>query len=357
MTSEICNKLPATIFVNFILILFCSSTSAQSYVKNIGAISPILDSFEKHLDFNGVVLITKSDSVLFHKGYGYDANRKNASDKNTVYHIASVSKAFTALAILKLAEQKKLGLQDLMAKYFTNAPVDKSGISIHQLLIHQSGLPQTYAAEGESDADKAANKIWKLKSEPSGKFIYSNGNYTLLAIIIEKVTGKKWEEYIKEAILTPLEMNHTYFWADENKTSFPEAKPNSKIKKRKRDYGYLGSTGIFSTATDLLKFQNALKTNVIVNTASKALWAGRYVKLKSAMANSTDYYAYGIFFTDGPNNSIWLRGNEEAWGGSIVYWFPKSNTSVIVLSGKEKLSNGEKQHIYVSSRIIQALND
>jgi CubicO group peptidase (beta-lactamase class C family) len=259
--------------------------------------------------------------------------------------------------LLNWRKEHKLGLQDSIAKYFSGVPAKKAGVTIHQLLIHHSGIPQTYAAEGETGPNKAAGKIWNIKSElQPGKFVYSNGNHTLLAVIIEKVTGKKWEDNIKEAILAPLDMKNTYFREDKNNTGLPEAKPLNKAQKRRRDYGFLGLTGIFSTAADMLKFQNASKTNHVVNDSSRALWAGRHVKLKSAGPERTDYYAYGIFLTEGESSSIWLRGSEDAWGVSIVYWFPKSNTSIIVLSGKEKLSNGEKQHMYVSSQIIKALN-
>ncbi len=342
----------------FILILFFYLPGLKASCQKISVVSQMLDTIEKQLAFSGVVLIAEQDSIVLHKGYGAADAKAIKTDKNTVFNIASVTKGFTALAIVKLAEERKLRLQDSIAKYFSGIAVEKSGITIHQLLVHQSGIPQTYAAEGETDPGNVANKIWKIKSAVQpGMFVYSNGNYTLLAIIIEKVTGKKWEDYIKEAILTPLDMKHTYFWADENRTGLPETKPTGKIQKRKRDYGFLGSTGIFSTAADLLKFQNAFKSNVVVNESSRALWAGRYVKLKSAMANSTDYYAYGIFNTEGEKNSTWLRGNEDAWGVSIVYWFPKSNTSIIVLSNKEKLENGEKPHMYVSDQIIKAMGE
>ncbi|HZH96148.1 MAG TPA: serine hydrolase domain-containing protein, partial [Flavisolibacter sp.] len=198
------------LFFSFLLLVALHSSDASC--QTIDTISQLLDRYEGELDFSGVVLVSGGDSIVLHKGYGSDA-KKGKTDKNTVFNIASVSKAFTALAIIKLAEEHKLGLQDSIKKYFSGVPVDKAGVTIHQLLIHHSGIPQTYAAEGETDPNKAAGKIWNIKSElQPGKFVYSNGNYTLLAIIIEKVTGKKWEDYIKEAILAPLDMKNTYFW-------------------------------------------------------------------------------------------------------------------------------------------------
>jgi CubicO group peptidase (beta-lactamase class C family) len=173
-----------------------------------------------------------------------------------------------------------------------------------------------YAAEGEANADDAAKKVLKVKLEanPGSKFIYSNGNYTLLALIIEKVTNRKWEDYIKETILKPLDMNQTYFWSDQNNTGFPEVISKRKTPKRKRDYGFLGSTGIFSTASDLQKFLRGIYNEVILNDSSKSIILGKYIKLKSIFLNSTHYYSYGLYQTEGEINSFGAIGNEDAWG-------------------------------------------
>jgi CubicO group peptidase (beta-lactamase class C family) len=318
----------------------------------------VLQSFENDLDFSGVVLVTKGDEVLLHQGYGFlDKQKTIKTEKNSIYNTASITKSFTAIAIVKLVEQGKLSLTDTVAKFFPNVPADKSGISIHQLLVHQSGIPQTYAAEGETNADKAAGKIWKIKidARPGAKFIYSNGNYTLLGIVIEKVTGKKWKDFIRETILSPLGMNYTFFWGEDNRTGFSMVVPKEKIKQRAEDYGFQCSTGIFSNAADLLKFQNALKGNLILTDSSKAMLFGNYIKLKSSFPNSTDYYSYGIFQTVGERESIWTRGNEESWGTSIAYFFPDKNISIIVLTSSELLRNGERAHMYVSSQIIKQL--
>jgi CubicO group peptidase (beta-lactamase class C family) len=343
--------------VSLILLLSavaCLSASGQ----NIDSISSMLRLFEKDLDFNGVVLIAKGDDVLLHQGYGFlDKKKSITTDKNAIYNIASLTKSFNGIAIVKLAEQQGLSLDDSLGKLFANVPPDKAGITIHQLLVHQSGLPQSYAAEGETNSDKAVDKIWKLKSlvRPGEKFIYSNDNYTLLGVIIEKVTGKRWKDYIRETILVPLDMANTFFWSEDNRTGLPMVIPKEKIKQQSGDYGYMGATGMFSNAVDLLKLRKVFESNALFNDTAKTLLLGDYVKLKSASPGSTDYYGYGIFHTTGEKNSIWLRGNEEGWGTAIAYWFPNSKLSIVVLSSSEQLKNGEKPNIYVSSQIIKQL--
>lgn len=342
----------------FTLVTCISLLGLPAYSQDVEKIKAKLDSFEQKLDFSGVVLIAKGDSILLSQGYGYaNSGRTNKIDKNTVFQIASVTKAFTAAAIVQLAEKGKLSLQDPLSKYFTNVPAESAATTIHQLLIHYSGLPQTYAAEGQHKADKAAKEIFKVKlqAKPGSQFIYSNGNYAVLAIIIEKITGGRWEDYIRTNILKPLALSQTYFWEESNPTGFPEIKPKGKPVKRKRDYGFLGSSGIFCTAADLQKFLRGLNNGSLFSDSSKALLFSKYVDLKSKFPNSTDYYSYGLFQTAGEVNCFWVRGNEEFWGVSIGYLFPASDISVIVLSDQQALSNGEKPHMYVSRQIIDVL--
>jgi CubicO group peptidase (beta-lactamase class C family) len=342
------------IVLTILFYFYCLPASSQ----NISNIQLKIDSFEKELDFSGVVLIAKGDKILLHKGYGFTDKKKGIKkDENTAFQIASVTKAFTGLAIMKLAEQGKLSLQDFISKYFPNVPTSGTGITIHQLLIHQSGLPQKYKAVGNYNPEDAVKAIFKGKLEamPGSKFIYSNDNYTLLALIIEKVVGKKWEDHIRETILKPLHMNQTYFWADQNNTGLSEAESKKRKQKRDRDYGFLGATGIFSTAADLQKFLIGINSGRILSDTSTSILLGKYIKLKSIFPNSTDHYAYGLFKTEGDTNSFWARGNEGDWGASIAYYFPKTDISVIVLSDKYSLSNGEKQHVYVSTAIINSL--
>jgi CubicO group peptidase (beta-lactamase class C family) len=177
----------------------------------------------------------------------------------------------------------------------------------------------------------------------------------LFAPIIEKVTNRKWEDYIIETILKPLDMNQTYFWSDQNNTGFLEVISKRKTPKRKRDYGFLGSTGIFSTASDLQKFLRGINNGVILNDSSKSILLGKYIKVKSIFLNSTHYYSYGLYQTEGEINSFGAIGNEDAWGVSIGYYVPKSDISVIVLSDKQLLSNCERPSMYVSAAIINSL--
>jgi CubicO group peptidase (beta-lactamase class C family) len=340
-----------------LFLLFAILLPIQSHSQNLQNVRDFLIASKDTLGFNGVVLITKSDSVLLHNGYGHSDQRKRIpTDKNTLYNIASVTKAFTAIAISKLSDQGKLLLSDPLYKFFTDVPQTKRNITIHQLLTHMSGFPQTYAAEGHSNSKDAVKELWKLALD-SITGTYSNGNYALLGVIIEKVSGKDYEDYITETILRPLNMNNTFFWRDKHPKNQPAAEPISKVKKRQRDYGYLASTGTFSTASDLHKLQGALRTNIILSDSVKTKLLGKYGKIRSTIPKATDYFSYGMFQTEGEINSVWFRGNEEQWGVSIAYWFPQSNISVIVLSNRQELSNGQRPHNFISAGIIKIMDE
>jgi CubicO group peptidase (beta-lactamase class C family) len=343
--------------LSLLIIAGLSLLSPKVNGQNLNGIPELLDSFEKDQGFNGVVLIAKGDEILFQKGYGFsDQNSKVKTDKNTIYQIASTTKTFTAAAIIKLVEENKLKLTDSLGKFFPKAPADKTGITIHQLLTHYSGLPQAFVADGEKDQEKAAAKILKVKLElkPGKNFIYSNGNFLLLGIIIEKVTGKRWKDNLKKTIIEPAGMQQTYFWAEKNKTGLPQAEPLKPIKMHYKDYVYRVSTGNFTSAHDIYIFLKFLTGNQFLTPASKALLFGKNVDLYVAKGDST-FYSYGLFRTAGRLNSIWLRGNEEWFGTSIAYYFPEKAVTVFVWANHEKLKNGEKAHNFISGEIIKRI--
>jgi CubicO group peptidase (beta-lactamase class C family) len=358
--SLIMYRLSLTISALFLILTTCK---AQQPVAGAKQLTHFLDSAAKNLDFHGTVLLTRSNDTIHYAGYGYsDLKRKIKTEKTTAYNIASVSKAFTAIAVLKLAEQGIFSLQDPLRKFFKEVPADKATITIHQLLSHTSGIGQHYAADGEEDPQKAAAKIFRLPltDAPGNRFLYGNDNYTLLAIIIEQQTHQTWEAYLRATILAPLQMKATFFLADYQRVQAAKAPQTSGAapKGQQRDYGAIGAGGIFSTAADLATFVQAFSTDKVLSATAKESLLGKYTKVKSPWEGTTTHYAYGLFVTEteqGLLQSIWLRGNEESWGTAILFWLPQTNTSLVVLSNKELLSNGEKSHIYISNHLLKSI--
>lgn len=194
------------------LFIFLGFSQDQSKEETSKKINNYISELDK-IGFNGSLLVELNDELLISTGYVYsnkEMNIKNSS--NTIFSVGSITKQFTASAILKLEMQGKLLVEDKISKYFDNLPVDKESITIHDLLRHQSGLVSNigrdFEAISESDFLK---KVFSsdLQFETGTGFSYSNIGYSLLAIIIEKLSGQSYEAYLYENLWRPSKMEMT----------------------------------------------------------------------------------------------------------------------------------------------------
>ena len=239
-----------------------------------------------HNGFMGTVLFAREGKPLFVKGYGF-ANVEwqipNAAD--TKFRIGSVTKQFTSMLVMQLRERGQLKLEDSICVYLEPCPDTWKPVTIHHLLTHTSGIP-TYTGLAEwrkvnmvpHTIDQMIGFFRNLPLEwkPGDKYAYNNSGYFLLGVVIEKVTGKKYEEALREMILTPLGMKDTgYDWSA---TIIP-----------KRASGYMGAGAqltnaaaldmqqpyaagsLYSTVNDLLKWDQALYTNTLLPEAAKQI--------------------------------------------------------------------------------------
>src|SRR6478735_1263778 len=173
--------------------------------------------------FNGCVLVAEKGVILYQNCFGEDCNGKDEPEVlsfTSRFQLASMTKTFTAVAVLKLMEEKKLSLEDSLQKFFPEFPY--KGITIKMLLSHRSGLPYyAYAFQdstryGQYGPDNAEVLQWfiKVKPDPYDKpdkgFSYNNTNYMLLALIIEQVSGMTYSDYIRKKICIPLGMKNTF---------------------------------------------------------------------------------------------------------------------------------------------------
>src|ERR1700749_178445 len=166
------------------------------------------------------IIVVKNGQVIFRKGYGLANLELNMPVRpEMVFRIASITKQFTAVAVMMLVEQGKLSLQDSITKFFPDYPTDGKTITIENLLTHTSGVkdyleklwPQRMREDfrPESLIDLFRNE--GLEFEPGTKESYSNSNYVLLGVIIEKLSGKEYGQFIEENIFKPLGMKHSYY--------------------------------------------------------------------------------------------------------------------------------------------------
>ena len=314
------------------------------------AISQRLDSFFNSLNdykqISGSILIAQDGNIITKKYFGF-ANLQNNIKNNdsTEFALASVSKVFTSTAILQLKDKGKFKLDDLFIKYFPDFPYPK--ITVRNLLSHTSGLPdyELYEKQIAEHPDKIFTikdvipslKMWKqpLNPETGTKWKYSNTNFCLLALLVEKVSGKSFQKYVQQNIFSPSKMYHTFFLSEEVNTKNGNIAVNydhpnlyssvyrnvDSIKQYHwRLYnasGFVGQGNIITTASDLLKFDEALYSGKLLKPATlneaftpQKLHTGKIVNADIGIGKAT--YGLGWFiFNDTANGKVvWHTGGQ-----------------------------------------------
>ncbi len=197
------------------VIYSCNTQTSSSVSKDF---DNLFDSVFNADEPGGAVLIAKDGKIIYEKGFGIeDINTKKPIGTNTLFNVGSISKTFVAFGILQLAKENKLSLDDEIYKYFPDfkdSSIAKK-VKIHHLLTHTSGLPDIRNVAGDSvffltakDEENWApiKKADSLEFQPGERFHYSNPAFNALALIIEKVSGMKWQDYVQKNIMTPAEM-------------------------------------------------------------------------------------------------------------------------------------------------------
>jgi CubicO group peptidase (beta-lactamase class C family) len=215
--------------------------------------------------------IVHNDSLIYAKGYG-QANLEYgiANAPETIFHMASISKQFTAWAIILLAQQGKLSLEDDVRKYLAWFPDMKKKITIRNLLNHTSGIRdqwQLLAISGTRLDDvitqehivKILSKQKELNFNPGEKYSYSNSGFTMLAEIVQSVTGRSLRRFTDSAIFKPLQMNSTHFHDDyteieKNRSYSYDRKDSTHFTNSILSYSNAGATSLFTNITDMSKW-------------------------------------------------------------------------------------------------------
>jgi CubicO group peptidase (beta-lactamase class C family) len=234
-------------------------------------------------DFWGTVLAARKGEVVFAKGYGFADYEKRPCAVDTLYEIASTSKQFTATAILRLEQQKRLKTSDTLDKHFENVPADKRKVTIDHLLHHTSGFDDKvasvpYAWEGSRERYVEGVLSKRLASEPGKAYAYSNVGYAVLAAIVEQASGKEFEEYVRKELFAPAGLVDTGFIGDDRLVKSDrvtvrkcdDCEPGWTCAKWWYGWGYRGMGGVVTTAPDLLKWDRALRGDKVLNAAEKA---------------------------------------------------------------------------------------
>jgi CubicO group peptidase (beta-lactamase class C family) len=310
-----------------------------------------LDTFFKKLQqtmgFNGAVLIAQYGKIIYKKSFGY-ANYFTKSPINTHTHfqLASVSKQFTAVAIMQLKEKNLLNYDDPIYKHIPGFPYDSS-LTIRSLLTHRSGLSD-YAYNMDKIYDKkipltnqkVVEMMIRLKPHidyrPNAKFSYNNTNYMLLAYIVEKLSGQNFREYLKKNVFEPAGMIETFVY-DPMHPEMLKTAATGYVPRRGgpvvSDFNHLdgvtGDKGIYSTVEDLHHWDMALNEEKLVSFQTlEEAFTPQHTQPKVLPKN----YGFGWRLTQ-LDTGDWLTYHTGWWHGFKNYYLhnPKDNSAIIIL--------------------------
>jgi CubicO group peptidase (beta-lactamase class C family) len=334
--------------------------SDQEFRQVYRAASSFYETSLEPTHFNGAILVAKKGQIVYEKYNGSESHlTKEKIDSASSFHLASVSKTFTGMAVLKLWEDGKLQLGDEVSTYLTGFPF--KGVTVRSLLNHRSGLPnyvhfmeqlgwdRKKEVRNEDILQFLIHKKDKIgASKPDHHFSYSNTNYALLALIIEKTSGMSYDAYLKTTFFEPLQMNHSFVY---NTAMAKQVIPSYNWKNQQEAFTYLdavvGDKNIYSTPRDLLKWDLALTYgNLFKASTLDSAYAG-YSYEKKGIKN----YGLGWRMYEFPTGKKVIYHNGWWHGNNTVFSRLTQDSATIIVLG-----NRYNRRIYDAKKIFAAFD-
>jgi len=331
-----------------------SARHDERNASQVGQVDALFSRWD-HTDTPGAaVMVIQKGKVVLKKGYGLaDLESRSPITSDTAFLLASVTKQFTAMAIMILQERKQLSFDDPLSKFFSEFPPHAQSVTVRLLLNHLAGFPEyddLFVATGKIDKNWPRSSKSKrsefeptakdalgllagvktLRFEPGTKFEYSNSGYVILAQIVEKVSGQRFSAFLQQNIFQPLEMNRSILY-DETRPPLQNAALSYELQNGAyQDISYApqnavyGEDNIYTTLDDMFRWDQALYGEKLVRaeTLKQAFTPGRLNHGKSIG------YGFGWFV-----ESRRVR-HSGSWLGyrTAIARYPDKEFSVIVLS-------------------------
>ena len=319
-----------------------AAAAAPSFAKNapradnVARMNQIVKGYTDSGQFMGSVLVAREGRVLIDKGYGSaDLEWNIPNDPDTVFRLGSVTKQFTAAAILLLEERGKLRTSDPVSAYLPDAPVAWAKVTIFNLLTHTSGIPNytefpdlpTFQLLPTTPAQLVARFEAKpLDFQPGEKWAYSNSNYALLGLLIEKVSGQAYADFLRQNIFTPLKMTHSGY--DSNAAIIPHrASGYAPGPNGVQHAGYTDMTvpyaagALYSTTRDLRLWEDALYGGRLLSAAS----------LKKMTTPFLNGYAMGLAVGQSGGHPVFSHSGGIQGFNTYLAYYPEEKMTVVVL--------------------------
>jgi CubicO group peptidase (beta-lactamase class C family) len=320
---------------------------------------------------SGTVVAARDVEIAHCRGFGLaDREAKVAAGCDTAYDIMSMTKQFTAAAILKLEMMGKLSVSDPMSEFVGPVPDDKRAITVHHLLTHTSGLTDQLGGDYEALSreemlDGALES--ELRSAPGTEYSYSNLGYSILAAIVEKASGTSYERFLASHLFEPAGMKQTGYvlpaWKpdqvaveyDEN--GEPKGKPFDHPWAEDGPYWNLrGNGGLLSTARDMFRWHAALEGDQVLSESAKAKMFEPHVPEEEG---GDSYYGYGWVVSPTDEGRIVWHDGGNGWSFGVMARFPDQDTVVFWVSnhayndGEWNLENlAQKLTLGIAERVL-----
>lgn len=307
--------------------------------------------------FDGAVLVAHRGTIVLRKGYGCaDRRSRIAASAGTISDIGSIAKTFTAAAILRLESQGLLSRDDTLAKFYPDAPADKRGIGIGHLLTHRAGLDDFHADTDFEPMQRAEAEArilaLPLKFAPGDDEAYSNAGYTLLAAIVERVSGRGFLAYVREELLRPAALSDTGWYGDGDidvsrlARGYGGQEAGRTTFERNSTWALIGAGGMVSTVDDLYAWHSALSRGAL------SLGAVPAAQVFSPVA--------GGRWSEGSWRTLEIGGQTVVdMGGSTDFGYtaklmrvPATDTVVVLLLNAHSDTYGAGTHHVLGNRIL-----
>lgn len=292
------------------------------------------------------VAVFRGDRILLSRGYGLaDLEARIPATEDTLYRIASVTKRFSALAILQLVEQGNLALGDTLAELLPDRPIHAGHVTVAQLLGHTSGIPDVtglgerywsqIAEEVEPDEIVAFIRSEPLDFEPGTGYAYSNSGYLLLGRIVERVSGLSYPEYLRRRVFEPLGLDDTFYCADAEdhpRLSRPYSLREGRLQEAPSVHmsqGY-STGGVCSTAQDVARFVRALHHGALGSALH------RRMTTPSTLPDGTRLsYGFGVGVGELGGHRLYFHGGGFFGTDAQAVHFPDDDLTVVVLANTD----------------------